>query len=673
MFRKTLSIFILLNLCFIQNIFSEERLLYWEKIHVEAYLDELGDLEVIETQAIRFNGDWNGAYRKYDVGWGQKIKFLSLERQLEDGNWKLLKSGSIDEVDYYEYYPSDYEIKWRSRGVTDPPFKDKLILYRIKTKYQNILNHKLDGSYELDHDFAFSDRESNIREMEINFKFHENWKLPTKIQSQIDSLNLKFISSKELLPGEKFIIKIDLQFIGKNPEILSPSIIWIYLERFFHIIILIFVLSLFNYLIYLYAKQKGIFDDPKEISSWVEFEQLLGGVVPEHIALLSENGLVESWLTRLIFEKKIQIIKEKDESYIIRHLVPLNEFTERDQKILKEIFVLNKDTITNKEIKDFYRQKGDSFSLSASIRSIYEPDLIRMGIVENKTNHIEKIFAFLFETILKNAFIFFTFVIIMMVLYIALLSDTMSTNGISPGRLIFSTIVFLIATLVISLVEDTHYGFHDLNHNRKIFFVTRFLRSLIPGCIVIGFYFWSIELTDTFYYSLLGLIGIVSANHLLRESPLTHLKQIQSSLWALSLKEYLESKLLSDDVCDIPVTYVAYLPAFGLTFSVQYRIENRKKNDVFHLLPESISDIKSDSIEKSSNPQIGNTSISSTESGSSSSSPNIGAGGMFSGAGASASWSDIGNFSSATSYSPPSSSSSSSGSSSSGGGGGGGW
>src|SRR5215212_6296941 len=75
--------------------------LHWSSIDVEAQLDRDGVLEVSETQAFVFDGDWNGGERRFNVREGQALELLGVER-IDGANVIPLKAGDLAKVDRYK-------------------------------------------------------------------------------------------------------------------------------------------------------------------------------------------------------------------------------------------------------------------------------------------------------------------------------------------------------------------------------------------------------------------------------------------------------------------------------------------------------------------------------------------------------------------------------------------
>lgn len=668
------------------SLLSQEKTLHWNSILVDATLKNNGNLVVSETQTIVFNGDWNGAYRKFDLGLGQKIQFQSLEILRTDGKWETLSNNSIDSIDSYLWYPIESMVKWRSRNPFDPVFDQKVITYRLNYEYEYILNSLSNTEFQLDHDFGFSDRIGSINAFTVNLSWEDNWDL-YQGSDQAWSKDLKqqsaltFHSSRPLAPGEKMIVKVRFNYKA-DAALLNQRSVWKeYAIRFFHFILLTIIAFCLSALIYLYCKKRGFFAEPIGIKTWKEFESFLTDLSPEEVAILSENGLVASWMTRLVQEKKLEFKSKGKEETILRRLVDFEKFHEGDQTILKALFVEDKDTISISELKSHYKKEKKSYSLYNSIYLEYSGSLVKKNLLPNPNSMASKIINFLFDKIITKFYVMIPLSILVFILHWLLIDPIMNTNGISTGRFAFFCFAIAFSRILMSLLIDDHYGFYDLRHNRVRYFLYRYLLSIVPSFVIFAFFFWSLDIHLEVYYALLGICVFSIFEYLLNTNPIQHIQQIEITLKALALKEFLQSKLLSDKACDVPQKFAAYIPALDLTHSVEYRITSLGRLDCLYLIPEYFENWET-IVEKqktSSSPIGSGSNFGSSSSETSASSINsgaiatgIGLGGLFAGAGASASWSEMSNFSSSASYSPPSSSSSS-GSSSSGGGGGGGW
>lgn len=637
---RRLSIIILF--LFTNSLLAQEKSLDWNSIQVDAILKNNGNLLVSETQTILFNGDWNGAYRQFELGLGQKIHFQSIEILREDGKWETLSNNSVDNIDSYLWYPIESMVKWRSRNPFDPVFNQKVITYRLNYEYEYILNSLSNSEFQLDHDFGFADRIGSIKSFSVNLSWEDNWDLChgndqvwSKDFNQKSALTIH--ASRALAPGDKMIVKLRFNYKA-NASLLNQRSVWKeYAIRILHFFLLTILALCLSALIFLYCKRKGFFAEPVEIQSWKEFESFLADLSPEEVAILSEKGLVASWMTRLIQEKKL-------------------EFSSKE-----------------KEKK--------SYSLYDSIYLQYSASLVKKNLLPNPNSMVSKIINFLFDKIISKFYIMIPLSIILFIFHWLFIDPIMNANAISTGRFAFFCFAFAFSRILMSLLVDDHYGFFDLRHNRVKYFHYRYLLSILPSFVIFAFYFWSLDIHLELYYTLLGICVFSIFEYLLNTNPIQQLQQIEITLKALALKEFLQSKLLSDETCDVPQKFAAYIPALDLTHSIEYRITSLGKLDCLYLIPEFFENWKA-IVEKqktaSSSLRSGSSFGSSSSETSTSSmstgaiATSIGLGGLFAGAGASASWSEMSNFSSSASYSPPSSSSSS-GSSSSGGGGGGGW
>ena len=294
---RRLSIIILF--LFTNSLLAQEKSLDWNSIQVDAILKNNGNLLVSETQTILFNGDWNGAYRQFELGLGQKIHFQSIEILREDDKWETLSNNSVDNIDSYLWYPIESMVKWRSRNPFDPVFDQKVITYRLNYEYEYILNSLSNSEFQLDHDFGFADRIGSIKSFSVNLSWEDNWDLYqgndqvwSKDFNQKSALTIH--ASRALAPGDKMIVKLRFNYKA-NASLLNQRSVWKeYAIRILHFFLLTILALCLSALIFLYCKRRGFFAEPVEIKTWKEFESFLADLSPEEVAILSEKGLVAS-------------------------------------------------------------------------------------------------------------------------------------------------------------------------------------------------------------------------------------------------------------------------------------------------------------------------------------------------------------------------------------------
>src|SRR4051794_37777901 len=155
----------LMLLCFFcnGNAAAQERMLYWKSLNVEATLDSDGRLHVRETQAIVFDGAWNGGERQFRLRPAQKFEFVGLsEIDPKSGSRRAFTEGPLRQTGEFAWF-DNHLLRWRSRMPSDPPFRWTTRIYELNYVLSNILLR--DGSvYVLNHDFAFADRSGVIQE-----------------------------------------------------------------------------------------------------------------------------------------------------------------------------------------------------------------------------------------------------------------------------------------------------------------------------------------------------------------------------------------------------------------------------------------------------------------------------------------------------------------------------
>ncbi len=209
---------LILSCCVVVLCFSTsaraQRLLHWDSVEVDATLDDVGHLRVVETQTIVFTGDWNGGFRTFDIRPRQRLSFISLARS-DGGGWReLTEDSDIDDVDDYAW-TDEHTIRWRSRRPTDPPFAARAMQYQLRYELSGILL-KEGESYLLNHDFLFPDRSGTIDRFSLRLTLDPSWTPQSAVRD--------VYTAEQLAPGRSFVLRLPLQYQGAAvPSFLDDS------------------------------------------------------------------------------------------------------------------------------------------------------------------------------------------------------------------------------------------------------------------------------------------------------------------------------------------------------------------------------------------------------------------------------------------------------------------
>ncbi len=163
--------------------------LSWSSIEVEALLDGEGRLRIRERQTMVFDGDWNGGERQFQLRVGQQIELHGLTRiDPATGEQTALVPGDLDRVDHFEW-PDRKTLRWRSRRPTDPPFDEQAIIYLLDYTLSGALRER-GSSYELDHDFAFSQRPGAIERFTLALELDPAWRATAELPRRVERSDL---------------------------------------------------------------------------------------------------------------------------------------------------------------------------------------------------------------------------------------------------------------------------------------------------------------------------------------------------------------------------------------------------------------------------------------------------------------------------------------------------
>jgi hypothetical protein len=152
------------------------RSLYWDNLEVKARLDRDGRLHVVERQAYVFTGEWNGGERTFNIRPGQNLDLQRLTRiDPASGESREVTLGSLSELDRYNWFNGHKMLRWRSRLPSDPPFDATPITYELEYTLGDILIPEGDGTFVLNHDFAFPDRSGPILRYSLDLELDPSW------------------------------------------------------------------------------------------------------------------------------------------------------------------------------------------------------------------------------------------------------------------------------------------------------------------------------------------------------------------------------------------------------------------------------------------------------------------------------------------------------------------
>ena len=195
-------------LCGASSLGAQEsaKTLHWRRLDVVAHLDAEGRLRVRERQTMIFTGDWNGGERRFNIRPGQRLGFYSISRVDPSRVAYPLTGGDVDYVDHYAWADSK-TLRWRSRMPSDPPFSNQEIIYELDYALSNILIPTDDG-YELDHDFAFSDRPGVIESYSLTFDTDPVWQSTTALPLRL--------TRSSIPPNSSVVVNVPLRYTGSG-------------------------------------------------------------------------------------------------------------------------------------------------------------------------------------------------------------------------------------------------------------------------------------------------------------------------------------------------------------------------------------------------------------------------------------------------------------------------
>jgi uncharacterized membrane protein YgcG len=353
---------------------GEDKSLSWQAIDVTARLDADGRLHVAERQEIVFTGDWNGGERTFRIRGGQQLDFQRLTRiDPKTGIARELARGNLDEVDHYDWGGGE-SVRWRSRLPSDPPFENTTLIYVLEYTLSNILVRK-EGSFLLDHDFAFPDRSWPILTFTLDLRFDPAWEVqdPSPIR----------LTRGRVDPGEGVVLTIPLRYTRAGRpagvEFGAPDA-----TRSILSLLLFGGLGILTACFFFREWNRGRFTPLRPVAEitrpWLE-ERLLS-LPPEVVGDLWDNRTgapeVAAILARMVAEKKLVSSVERIRIFLwfkkdvlhLELLVDRDTLSGYEAELVDAFFRSGETTTDSDRIRERYRTTG--FEPAARIRDALE-------------------------------------------------------------------------------------------------------------------------------------------------------------------------------------------------------------------------------------------------------------------------------------------------------------
>lgn len=182
--------------------------LHWRALEVDARLEADGTLAVSEVQRMVFTGEWNGGERKFRLGSGQRLTLDRLVRLAPgSASGTELVRGDLDQVDRYDWAGSD-TLRWHSRLPSDPQFDATELDYRLDYRITGTMRKIGERAYQLDHQFAFTERDGVIERLIVHLTLAPEWRSATGLPVSWEL--------GPLAPGEGFVLTTDFAYEGSG-------------------------------------------------------------------------------------------------------------------------------------------------------------------------------------------------------------------------------------------------------------------------------------------------------------------------------------------------------------------------------------------------------------------------------------------------------------------------
>jgi uncharacterized membrane protein YgcG len=331
---------------------AQEKSLRWSEVAVRARLDAQGTLHVAERQAMVFTGDWNGGYRSFRLGVGQKVHLERLVRIEPTGEEIPLVAGDTDEVDHFAWIDAK-TLRWRSRRPSDPPFESATLVYELGYTLTGVL-WESGGLYHFNHNFVFPDREGVIERFTLDLDLDPAWQPAVDVPAHLVKANLA--------PGEDVLVRADLRYqaAGLRWGLFLAALVamaWLYFRFRDH------EASLGRWA----APAVPQSPDP----AWLE-ENVLS-YRPEEVGALWDRKVgppeVAATLARLVAEGKLAsevvparkvlgLMRIGNDVLRLRRVAPPGDFDAYEKRLVDRLFFGGRTEVDTDEIRRHYRSTG---------------------------------------------------------------------------------------------------------------------------------------------------------------------------------------------------------------------------------------------------------------------------------------------------------------------------
>ncbi|MBV6520404.1 MAG: hypothetical protein MNPFHGCM_00511 [Gemmatimonadaceae bacterium] len=354
-------VFALVIACLTSQPALAQRDLHWRTVDVVARLDETGTLHVRETQAIVLTGDWNGGERSFNVRRGQDFSFQRMFAvDTLSGAEREMTRGDLDQVNHYDRAENN-AIRWRSRLPSDPEFDGTTLTYVLEYSFSNILIPR-DGSYMLDHDFAFSEREGDIQEFKLSLSLDDAWQAPPGFTGRYGPVRLS--------PGSGYVVTIPLGYrLPGQPTgvIYGPATI----VRYSLVAALLAATALLALRFAASERQTGRFAPVEPITSiddaWLSTHVF--NMLPEEVGAAWDDSTgapeVTAIIARMVAEQKLGSRVETRKAVVFRHhvlhlslLVPRSALTGYERVLVDALFETGSTETDTGAIRKRYAKTG---------------------------------------------------------------------------------------------------------------------------------------------------------------------------------------------------------------------------------------------------------------------------------------------------------------------------
>lgn len=340
---------------------AQQRTIEWPDIVVLAHLKADGTLDVVEQQAMRFTGDWNGGERRFDVRASQTFTLRGMSRIDPRRETPIrMRAGSLEGVDEYRLF-DDHVLRWRSRRPDAPAFDGDVLIYRLAYRYRYVLTSEGGTHFTLAHDFAFADRDEPITKLRVRLTLDSAWRASPEFAGTYEATSLP--------PGQGFVVRVALTRVAPD----RPAAVHMGTAlgmRIGLVAATVLVAAWCLVLLARHARRRAQFEPvlyAEQVTRafldehiFVHPAEVIGAAWDNHVGPRAVSALIARWISEGKLASEITADPDNARGSVLhlRLLVARDRFVGYERELIDALFARGATTTSTTSIRARYKESG---------------------------------------------------------------------------------------------------------------------------------------------------------------------------------------------------------------------------------------------------------------------------------------------------------------------------